>query len=387
MGTRMSERQRPAATGPHGLGQPSVAALVHAGEVAQWTVVLLAWLWLGEQGMRLGWSLASGVLAVVLWWAARLLSRGSVWALTSSPVLMGLLGLLSAWGVWWPDFLSGHSAAHAGLLAVAVVWGVWCGLIETRSQSSTFALGRVAWHPLVAAALTYGAWRMPDGVSSAPVGVSALLALCAAVLHARDRFGARQPTVCRGVQSSLPLVLPTSAMGLMMGSLWLGNAWCAGLNLSLAWMATSHLVLMAGLPALVAGFMRWWVPDGDAHFHERLSFISLGFLILGPLMLLGDSAVHGALAMVLPSLAWAVHLGRHRLPLGSAVRWAPGVQRGLALLLGPGLLAWVGLLSPWQGPLAVQSAFALLGLLAAVQMLYGVRRWAVPASAGLPHEF
>lgn len=337
--------------------------------------------------MRWGWSLASGVLAVVLWWTARLLSRGRVWSLASSPVLMGLLGLLTAWGVWWPDVLPGHSAAHAGLLAVAMVWGVWCGWIETRSQSSTFSLGRVAWHPVVAAALTYGAWRMPDSVSSAPVGVSAVLALCAAVLHARERFSARQPTVCRGVQSSLPLVLPSSAMGLMMGSLWLGNAWCAGLNLSLAWMATSHLVLMAGLPALVAGFMRWWVPDGDARFHERLSFISLGFLILGPLMLLGESAVHGALAMVLPSLAWAVHLCRHSLPRGSAVRWAPGVQRGLALLLGPGLLAWVGFLSPWQGPVAVQSAFALLGLLAAVQILYGVRRWAVPPTAGLPHEF
>ena len=387
MVTRMSERQCPAASRLPELGHNSVHALAHAGEVAQWTVVLLAWLWLGEQGMRLGWSLASGVLAVALWWAARLLSRGHVWTLQAAPALMGLLGLLTACGVWWPDLLSGHSAAHTGLLAVAMVWGVWCGWIETRSQSSTFSLGRVAWHPVVAAALTYGAWRMPDSVSSAPVSVSAVLALCAAVLHARDRFGARQPKVCRGVQSSLPLVLPTSAMGLMMGSLWLGNAWCAGLNLSLEWMAISHLVLMAGLPALVTGFTRSWEPDGNARAHERLSFISLGFLILGPLMLLGDSAAHGTLAMVLPSLAWAVHLCRHRFPLGSAVRWPPGVQRGLALLLGPGLLAWVGLISPWQGPVAVQSAFALLGVLAAVQILYGVRRWAVTPTAGLPHEF
>ena len=41
-------------------------ALSHAGEVAQWVLMLLGWLWLGEQGMRLGWSLASGVLAVSL---------------------------------------------------------------------------------------------------------------------------------------------------------------------------------------------------------------------------------------------------------------------------------------------------------------------------------
>jgi hypothetical protein len=33
-------------------------ALAHAGEVAHWTLLLLGWLWLGEQGSRLGWSLA-----------------------------------------------------------------------------------------------------------------------------------------------------------------------------------------------------------------------------------------------------------------------------------------------------------------------------------------
>jgi hypothetical protein len=228
---------------------------------------------------------------------------------------------------------------------------------------------------------------MPGSLLLSPLGASVLLALCAAVLHARDRLGAGQAGVCKGGQASLPQVLPASAMGLMMGSLWLGNEWCAGLNLSLEWMATSHLVLMAGLPALVAGVMRWWMPVGHALAHERLSFISLGFLIMGPLMLLGDSAVHGALAMLLPSLAWAVHLGRHRMPLVSALRWPPSVHRGLALLLGPGLLAWVGFLSPWQGPMAVQSAFALLGVLATVQILHGLRRWAVPPSAGLPRPF
>lgn len=389
MGTRMSERQPPALTHLHGLGHPPVHALVHAGEVAQWTVVLLGWLWLGEQGMRLGWSLASGVLAVVLWWAARLLSRGHVWALASSPAWMGLLGLLTAWGVWWPDVLPGHGAAHAGLLALAMVWGVWCGWIETRSQSSTFSLGRVAWHPVVAAALAYAAWRMPGSVTLAPVGVSAVLALCAAVLYARDHLGPRQPVLCRGVQASLPQVLPASAMGLMMGSLWLGNGWCAGLNLSLEWMATSHLVLMAGLPVLVAGLVRCCLPadhGAAAAAHDRLGFISLALLVMGPLMLLGDGVVHGALAMLLPSLAWAFHLGRHRMPLGFGVRWAPQVQRGLALLLGPGLLGWVGLLSPWQGPLAVQSAFALLGLLAAVQILHGAWRLSAPTIAGLPHQ-
>ena len=55
----MSETKRVTPSAPRGLA--------HAGEVAQWTVLLLGWLWLGEQGMRLGWSMASGVLAVAVW--------------------------------------------------------------------------------------------------------------------------------------------------------------------------------------------------------------------------------------------------------------------------------------------------------------------------------
>ncbi|MEY4662235.1 MAG: hypothetical protein RLZZ239_708, partial [Pseudomonadota bacterium] len=70
---RMSERTNPALTLPR--------AWAHAGEVSQWGVTLLAWLWLGEQGMRLGWGVASGVLAVVVWWTARLAVRGTAWAM------------------------------------------------------------------------------------------------------------------------------------------------------------------------------------------------------------------------------------------------------------------------------------------------------------------
>jgi hypothetical protein len=32
----------------------------------------MGWVWLGAQGHRVGWSLASGVLPVAFWWAMRL---------------------------------------------------------------------------------------------------------------------------------------------------------------------------------------------------------------------------------------------------------------------------------------------------------------------------
>ena len=39
--------------------------------LARWTALLMGWVWLGAQGQRLGWSVASGVLPVALWWAMR----------------------------------------------------------------------------------------------------------------------------------------------------------------------------------------------------------------------------------------------------------------------------------------------------------------------------
>lgn len=349
-----------------GIADGGRAALPHAGEVAQWVVVLLGWLWLGEQGMRLGWSLASGVLLVALWWAARLVCRGSDWALLSAPAVVGWCGLLTACGIWLPDLLPSQGTAHAGLLAVAVLWGLWRGLIETRSRVGTFQLGPVAWHPVLAACLVGLAWRVPGGESGAHMGVSMLLALGAAVLHARDRATAGRVPTCRGPRARLQTSLAPSAMGLMMGSLWLGNTWCARLGLTTADMVVAHLVLMAGLPSLVALLLH---NMGQGRLSSvRQTYASLALLAMGALMLLGNSAMHGVLAMLLPSLAWAVHCNRHNAPARLAGRLSTWAARSMALLLGPVLLIWVGVASPLQGPWAMQSALALLGGLAVWQM-------------------
>ena len=367
-------------------------ALSHAGEVAQWVLMLLGWLWLGEQGMRLGWSLASGVLAVSLWWAVRLLCRGSAWALGASPAVMAWCGGLSALGVWLPEALAPLNMAHAGLWVVALLWGGWSGLVETRSRVSTFDFGLLAWHPVLAAFLVGLGWQLSGGGLSAIWGTSLLLALCAAVLHARDRATVvGVPRVCRGQQADLSNVLAPSAMGLMMGGLWLGNVWCAGLGLgwTIQEMVLGHLAMMAVLPTLVAWvgrllILRTAVTGVSLARHAHLRpYLSLALLALGSLMFWGQSALDDLLAMLLPSLAWAVHCSRPRVVVD--FRASPWLLRSMALVLGPGLLLWVGVGSPMQGPLAMKTALALLGTLAVLQgLVMCVRESVVHASWSAP---
>ena len=348
--------------------RPVPTALTHAREVAHWLVLLLGWLWLGEQGMQWGWSWASGVLAVALWWAVRLLCRGSAWALRCGPWAVGLLGLLTVCGVYGLQSTMTQPWAHGVLLGLAAVWGLWSALIETRSQVSTFELAPVAWHPVLAAALVACCWLWPDGEPFAETGFRVLLAVCAGVLYAHDRCSPSLAPACRGPRTGLQTLLAPSAMGLMMGTLWLGNAWCAGLGWRIEQMVGAHLALMAVLPTLAALVMRGALPSPASAMSQVNASLSL--LALGALMLLGNSPVHGVLVMLLPSLAWAVHCCRQRSSVALAQSLAPWMTRCLSLVLGPLLLVAVGSASPQQGPWAMQSALALLGVLAAGQLVF-----------------
>ena len=347
---------------------PVPTALTHAREVAHWLVLLLGWLWLGEQGMQWGWSWASGVLAVALWWAVRLLCRGSALALRCGPWAVGLLGLLTVCGVYGLQSTMTQPWAHGVLLGLAAVWGLWSALIETRSQVSTFELAPVAWHPVLAAALVACCWLWPDGEPFAETGFRVLLAVCAGVLYAHDRCSPSLAPACRGPRTGLQTLLAPSAMGLMMGTLWLGNAWCAGLGWRIEQMVGAHLALMAVLPTLAALVMRGALPSPASAMSQVNASLSL--LALGALMLLGNSPVHGVLVMLLPSLAWAVHCCRQRSSVALAQSLAPWMTRCLSLVLGPLLLVAVGSASPQQGPWAMQSALALLGVLAAGQLVF-----------------
>ena len=369
----MSEAKRVTPSAPRGLA--------HAGEVAQWTVLLLGWLWLGEQGMRLGWSMASGVLAVAVWWTVRIVLRGSTWAFQCAPAVMGFCGLLTAWGVFMPELLVNPAAAHACLLGLAVVWGLWSALMETRTQVSTFQLAPMAWHPLLAAGLVVGAWHMPGVQQFAPLGTGLLLALCALILYMRDRCQALRAPQCRGPRASLPNLLAPSAMGVMMGSLWLGNAWCDSLGISTDQRVVAHLVLMAGLPALMDWVLRLPGPSKLPGMPDLRTSAGLGLLALGTPLFLGDSPVHSVLAMLLPSLAWAVHCSRYRTPQGLAGAVSSRPTKSLAVLLGPVLLVLVGVASPLHGPAALQSALSLLGGLVAWHLVHVWRRMQAASNA------
>lgn len=342
--------------------------LAHAGEVAQWTLLLLGWLWLGEQGSQLGWSLASGVMAVALWWTARLMCRGQAWAFRCPPLLIGLGGLITALGVALTSQLP-DQAARLILLMVALLWGLWSAMVETRSQVSTFELGSLAWHPLLAAALVVLVLHLPESAQIKPWAVSVLLTLCAMVLWMRDQRTFRRVAVCRGPQAQIESLLAPSAMGLMMGSLWLDNTWCAGLGWRTDVMVAFHLALMAGLPVMVAGLLRGWVASRVSPHAQAQGVLVL--LLGGALLLLGSSVWQTVLAIVLPALAWALHCCRPRRFQATASLMSPWIGRSLALLLGPLLLLWVGAASSADGPWPLRAAMLLFGILAAGKLALG----------------
>jgi hypothetical protein len=366
--------------------QPDLVWLAHAGEVAQWTSQLLAWLWLGQQGMHLGWSLASGVMAVAVWWALRVLCRGSGWAFRSSSAVVGVCGVLTALGVCLPGSLGTGFLAHVSLLVVAAVWGVWSALIETRSQVSTFRSGRLPWQPVLAAGLLGLGWlglssafatqavaaELGLGDALASTGVSLCLALCTALLYGRDRRPALRARACHSAGFTLVSLLAPSTMGLMMGTLWLGHDWCMGGDWTVGQVVVAHVALMVGLPAMVGSLaiVGKQVRPSDSWSTDRQDFASLSLMALGGLMWLGSSQPYGFLAMFMSSLAWALHCNRSRAASGVEAQISRLTQRGLAIALGPALLVWVGLASPSIGPLAMQSVLACLGGLAGITLAF-----------------
>jgi hypothetical protein len=152
-------------------------------------------------------------------------------------------------------------------------------------------------------------------------------------------------------------------MGLMMGTLWLSNAWCNAAGVSPATVVVIHLGLMAALPALTRFDL---VPRHlPTPWAERLP---LALLALGSgVLLAGSGAANGLVGMCLLALAWSVHAGRHR---PGVSRLAPHFAVTLGWSLGgPALLLAVGWLSPTAGPAAQQIGYGFIGGAALLALL------------------
>jgi hypothetical protein len=346
---------------------PRALLMSHAAEVAQWAVVLIGWLWLAEKGTLLAWPLLNGVLTVAIWWAMRIICRGSEWALKSKPKLLGLLGLLTTFGVAMVGRGNGLLLNQILVLCLAMVWGLWCAMIETRSQTSSFQMNVFAWHPLLAAFLV--------GLCQGAPFI--LLMVCTLVLYMHDAGLTKRRLICSGARAGFQFLLAPSAMGLMMGSLCFSQAWCASSDWSIAQVNGAHLALMAGLPSVLSYAMHSFEHSLRSSLVKYCTYVILSLQVLGTLMLWNESPIHLILAMLLHSLAWAVHCVRPRQKDGQKSRLAPRLKTILALLMGPMLLLFVGAASVMHGPMAIRCALALLGVLAGVRLV--ILTWRSPS--------
>jgi hypothetical protein len=269
---------------------PSAQALL------RWGLLLTGWVWLGQQGQRLGWSVASGVLAVALWWALRVLFAQSGLVKQLPRRALVWLGAVTVGGALGVASLPASPAAHTLLLVLAGVWALWSAALEAGSPS----------------AIAY-----PCGAAAA---------------------------------------LPQTAMGLMMGSLWLTSSWCATAGLPPATVVGFHVLLMAVLPTLASLFR---LPAQRPPWAAQA--LPLALVLGGSLVLqLGNGWAHGATGMALLALAWALQAPQHP-AFHTARRWGA--------LAGPALLLAVGWWSPTLGPQVLQAAYGLLGVGAFLALL------------------
>ena len=350
--------------------------------LARWMALLMGWVWLGAQGQRLGWSVASGVMPVALWWALRLLLAHASLAERLAPAAAPLLGALTALGVLLVGQWQTPATGHAALLVLAALWAAWSAALETPVARG--ACRRRWWGlpPLLAAALTALCTAV---VLPAPFGLWAApgVLLLAAVLGQRSK----PLTVQRSnatTSSCAASAVPATAMGLMMGTLWLSNAWCSAAGWSPASVVVIHLGLMAVLPAFTRLTL---VPRHiPALWADRLP---LALVVLGAAVLLaGTGAAHGVVGMGLLALAWSVHAGRQRAEAWSAATVATtksgAVVAVVRALSGPALLLAVGWLSPTSGPWAQQLAYGLIGAAAMLALVFSGWRTARPRTFYLP---
>jgi hypothetical protein len=125
---------------------------------------LAAWLLLGWLGQRLGWSFASGLLPVVVWWTVR--CHGTVFpahgALPKVWPPVGAAALLASL-----TLLPSGPAALAVLLLAAALWGGWSASLARMSGDTTPTLTGVAMGLMMGSLWMASQWCLGPGWSNA----------------------------------------------------------------------------------------------------------------------------------------------------------------------------------------------------------------------------
>lgn len=321
----------------------------------------MGWVWLGQQGQRLSWSLASGVGAVALWWALRLvLAQRPPGQTTSSRHTALAMGLVTAGGAVWLHQAAPGSLAELGSLALAMVWAVWASALESHAlRSPRCQRPWTGWPPLAAALLTWFAASVPGPMAGAVLLGAAALAWAAGGSAIRN---VHQATPVR----AKVVTLPATAMGWMMGTLWLSQSWCASAGWSSHTVVGLHLALMAMMPALVRLSALPNAMPPLAHQLVPLMLVALG----GGLLWSGQALANGLVGMLLLALAWALPSRMARSTPNSVGIWTT--------LAGPLLLLAIGHWSTPLGPAALAWAYGALGTVAGALVMQTLWRKLVP---------
>ena len=125
---------------------------------------LAAWVLLGWLGQRLGWSVASGVLPVVVWWTVRChgAALGVHGALPRVWPLLGAAGLLASLA-WLPT----GPAVLAVLCLAAALWGGWSASLARAAGDTTPTLSGLAMGLMMGSLWLASQWCLGPGWSDA----------------------------------------------------------------------------------------------------------------------------------------------------------------------------------------------------------------------------
>ena len=238
---------------------------------------LAAWLLLGWLGQRLGWSFASGVLPVVLWWALRCSGAAVVVpgvSLCSLACAMGLLAVL--------PFLPAGPTGLAVLLLAAALWGAWSASLARGASDTTVSLPGLSMGLMMGSLWLASQWCLGPGWTQAQavalhgglmLGVPLLLALLRRTLRWPAPTAAWTPSALLAT-GALLMALPDATAWRLAGMVLLVLAWAWGTRG--ANVAQARAQVPAGLGPVLLLAVGWLSPtQGPAALQAAWAVVSV----------------------------------------------------------------------------------------------------------------